>query len=72
VTCSDCTTASQVEHHGFSTGCSGCVARGLAYIFLRRGERGRRLRQAAEQAGVTVEQVRDAWAADAANPERQP
>ena len=69
MTCPDCTQAQQHEHHGFSAGCTGCKARGLARIFLGRGERGRKLRMAAEQAGVTVEQVHAAWRADAMNKE---
>lgn len=69
MSCADCTQAKAEEWHGFSAGCKGCAARGLARIFLRRGERGRRLRMAAEQAGVTVEQVREAWAKDAMNTE---
>ena len=70
MTCPDCTQAQAAEWHGFSASCKGCIARGLARIFLRRGERGRRLRMACEQAGVTVEQVRQAWAVDACNEER--
>ena len=70
MTCEDCTQAQAEEWHGFRASCLGCVARGLARIFLRRGERGRKLRMACEQAGVTVEQVRKAWASDACNPER--
>lgn len=69
MTCPDCTRAQAEPWPGHSAGCKGCVARGLARIFLRRGERGRRLRMAAEQAGVTVEQVHAAWAKDAMNPE---
>ena len=71
MTCPDCTQAQAAEWHGFTAGCTGCVARGLARIFLRRGERGRRFRMACEQAGVTEQQVRQAWAVDAANKERQ-
>jgi hypothetical protein len=70
LSCPACTEAAAVESHQFAAGCRGCVARGLARIFLRRGERGRKLRMACEQAGVTEQQVRQAWAADAANPER--
>lgn len=69
MSCQDCATASQVEHHGYSAGCKGCIARGLARIFLRKGERGRKLRMATEQAGVTVDQVRAAWKVDAVNKE---
>lgn len=72
MSCTACTEAAAVESHTFHAGCKGCVARGLARIFLRRGERGRKLRMAAEQAGVTEQQVRQAWAADASNPERAP
>lgn len=69
MTCPACTEAAAVESHEFRAGCKGCVARGLARIFLGRGERGRKLRMAAEQAGVTVEQVHAAWRADAMNKE---
>lgn len=72
VECADCAQAAQVEHHGFTSGCRQCVARGLGRIFLRRGERGRKLRMACEQAGVTEQQVRQAWAADAMNQESKP
>lgn len=70
MTCPDCATAAQVEHHGFADGCMSCRARGLARIFLRKGERGRKLRMACEQAEVTQRQVHDAWAADAMNKDR--
>ncbi len=69
--CKDCTQAQAEEWHVYSAGCKGCIARGLARIFLRGGERGRRFRMACEHAGMTEQQVRDAWAVDAANPERQ-
>lgn len=72
MTCPDCTQAQAAEWHGFTAGCKGCVARGLARIFLRGGERGRRFRMACEQAGVTEQQVRQAWSVDACNEERQP
>jgi hypothetical protein len=65
VTCTACDTAAQRVHWLFEEHCHGCKARGLARIFLRKGERGRRLRMAAEQAEITVEQVRAAWQADA-------
>lgn len=69
--CPDCTRAQAERWDGFTASCRGCVARGLAYIFLRRGERGRRLRQACEQAGVTVDEVASAWQRDACNTESQ-
>lgn len=70
MTCPDCATAAQVEHHGYTAACKGCIARGLARIFLRKGESGRRLDRACEQAGVTKAEVRSAWASDAMNPEK--
>jgi hypothetical protein len=69
LTCPACTEAATTESHQFANGCKGCVARGLARIFLRKGERGRKLRMAAEQAGVTVDEVHHAWRRDRANPE---
>lgn len=71
MSCPDCTQAQAAEWYGFTAGCKGCVARGLARIFLRDGERGRRLRMACEQSGVTEQQVRHAWAVDACNQERE-
>lgn len=71
MTCPDCTQARAEVWHGFSANCTGCKARGLAHIFLRREERGRKLRMACEQAGVTEQQVREAWAVDAANEDRE-
>lgn len=65
MSCTDCTTAAQVEHHGFTNGCRQCVGRGLGRIFLAKGERGRRLRQACEQFDITVDEVRAAHQADA-------
>lgn len=70
MTCPACAEAAAVESHLFAADCQGCVARGLARIFLRRGERGRKLRMACAQAGVTEQQVREAWAKDAMNEER--
>lgn len=70
MSCPDCAEAQAAEWHGFTNGCKACVARGLARVFLRRGERGRRLRMACSQLGVTEQQVRDAWKADAMNKER--
>lgn len=65
MSCTLCATAAQHVHWDFADNCDGCKARGLARIFLRKGESGRRLRMAAEQAEVTVDQVRAAWQADA-------
>lgn len=69
--CDACLSAAVEESHEYRAGCKGCISRGLARIFLRRGERGRKLRMACEQAGVTEQQVREAWAVDAANPDRK-
>lgn len=63
--CPDCVKATQVEHWGCAAGCDGCSARSLARIFLRRGERGQRYKRALAQFGLTDEQVRQAYAADA-------
>jgi len=70
--CLACTEAATIESHQFADGCAGCRARGLARIFLRRGERGRKLRMACEQVGVTVDQVHHAWRRDRVNPEAAP
>jgi hypothetical protein len=72
MTCPDCTAATREPWDGFTAGCKGCDARALGRTFLSRGERGQRLRRGCEQLGVTEQQVRDAWAQDASNPERRP
>ncbi len=68
MTCPDCTEATRQPWDVF-TDAPCCKARGLGQLFLGKGESGRRLRQACEQAGVSVQQVRDAWARDAMNEE---
>ena len=65
MSCADCAKAAQVEHWGCTEGCSGCAARSLARIFLRRGERGQRYKRALAQFALTDDQVRQAHAADA-------
>ena len=70
--CPDCATAAQVEHHGYTAGCKACEARGLARVFLRRGERGRRLRLACDQFGLQPSDVHAAWKEDAMNTEEKP
>lgn len=70
MTCPDCTTAATTpDHWGTDDNCKGCRARSVARVTLRKGSRGLLLRRACEQAGVTEQQVRDAWQADAMNPE---
>lgn len=68
--CPDCTRARVEPWPGHAAGCKGCDARALARVFLAKGEHGRRFLRACEQVGVTAEEVRQAWAVDAANPER--
>lgn len=59
-------------HQTETQGCKSCRAQSLARIFLAKGERGQKLRRACEQLGVTVEEVREAWASDPSNPKRKP
>jgi hypothetical protein len=70
VTCIDCTKAAAEPWPGHSAGCKGCDARALARVFLAKGERGARFRRGCEQLGVTVQQVEEAHAADAASKEK--
>jgi hypothetical protein len=63
--CPDCTKAAQVEHWGCTEGCTGCCARSLARIFLRRGERGQRYKRALAQFDLTDDEVKAAHDADA-------
>lgn len=71
MTCHDCTTASQQpDHWGTDDNCQGCRARSVARVTLRKGSRGLLLQRACEQAGVTVDQVREAWRNDAMNKDR--
>lgn len=71
MSCEDCTRAAAEQWHGFTATCKGCQARGLGRIFLGKGERGRRLRMACEQFGLTVDEVRAAHGADAMAQEPQ-
>lgn len=72
MTCPDCSASLAAVWEGFTAGCPNCCARALARIFLAKEERGQRFRRACAQLGVTVEQVQDAWASDATNPEAKP
>lgn len=69
--CDDCLRAACEHWHGFAATCKGCQARGLGRIFLGKGERGRRLRMACEQFGLTLDEVKAAHAADALAQEQQ-
>lgn len=70
MSCPDCTRAATEEWHGFSAGCKQCEARGIARIFLRKGERGRRMRLACDQFNLKPDDVHRAWRVDAMNTER--
>lgn len=72
MSCTDCATAAQVEHWGFTAGCKGCAGRSLGRIFLAKGDRGRRFARACEQIEVTPDEARAAHQADAMNKERAP
>lgn len=72
MTCSDCTTAAAEVWHGFRMGCIGCAARAVSRgpNFRRCRDAGRQDRQyqgELRQLGVTHEQARNAYQADAIN-----
>jgi hypothetical protein len=69
MTCTDCATAAQVEHHGFTNGCRQCIGRGLGRIFLAKGEYGSRFKRACAQFEVTPDEVKAAHQQDAMHKE---